>query len=322
MPQNTRRQNKTVDKQFESMYRELDTRFGNVEMRVSSLGESVSALTQEMRQNEGHVPPELQKVVNGLITQMRVLGKSHEQLAQTTVGTKEHQQAMDSMTRSVVIVAEIMAKLPGQFTTHYQSLSAAIQGILTPLREMADILSAIQELAREPLTLSDNAVKQLSSSMNAHLKPEIQKMISSSVDEERQRFEKSLNRATDAAVDRVDTQRKALERSANRAAVQAEKLNSLAGSLIRVMAPLAAIAVCVSLAGVGLANVLGFLDAATGWSIAMPAIWHRAVDSSTWYGHVGWTLAALSLIAGFTFVMVWAARKVWEIGEGFFRPQS
>lgn len=73
--------------------------------------------------------------------------------------------------------------------------------------------------------------------------------------------------------------------------------------------------------GLGLANTLGFLDAATVWSIAMPAIWDRAVDSSTWYGHVVWTLAALSPAAGFGAVIVWAARIVWGIGEDLFRPR-
>jgi hypothetical protein len=69
--------------------------------------------------------------VKSLTERLKKLAISHAKLKQTTVGTKEHQQAMDSMVAAVNSVVEIAATLPQGFDKHYQNLQQTVHGILT-----------------------------------------------------------------------------------------------------------------------------------------------------------------------------------------------
>lgn len=304
MPQNMRKQQAETE--------QFNARLDNIDQ---TMGDVYSQLKVFKTQLDQTPTKDFEPDVNNLTERLKKLEISHAKLKQTTVGTKEHQQAMDSMVAAVQSVVEIAATLPQGFANHYQNLQATVNGILRPLNDMAKVLTALQELAREPLQLSGNAVKQLSTSIEKQLTPTIKESVQTSLEDTREEFITEFENSVDRSIAKLEDQRKALYHSTSRAAERMENMEKFATSLFRLLIPTSIIGAFISVGFVVLGGALGFINAATGWRIWLPHIWENSVSATSWGGHLGWAILGLAIIGGVCGVVWLITRWLWEVGK-------
>lgn len=304
MPQNMRKQHAEVE--------QFNARLDNIDQ---TMGDVYSQLKIFKTQLDQTPTKDFEPAVNSLTERLKKLELSHAKLKQTTVGTREHQQAMDSMVTAVTSVVEIAATLPQGFDKHYQNLQSTVNGILTPLNDMARVLTALQELAREPLQLSDNAIEQLGTSIEGQLTPTIKKSVQTSLDETREEFITDFENAVDRSIAKLEAEREVLCHSTSQAAGHMENMDKFTKSLFRLLIPTSIIGAFIAVGFVVIGGALGFINAAIGWQIWLPQIWENSVSATSWGGHLGWAALGLAIIGGACGVVWLITRWLWEVSK-------
>ncbi|WKD56895.1 hypothetical protein CAPI_01605 [Corynebacterium capitovis DSM 44611] len=262
---------------------------------------------------------EWETALSGLSTQQRELETRLHALAQTTVGTKEYQQAQHA-------VAETLSSLV-EMTT---GLVPAMSSIQNTLSDLATMYKATLELSRSPVQLSDTAASAISSILSAQLSKTLSSAIRDLVRAEVRAGYAQMQETVGHSVDRVEAAHdtliarlhRLLDRmtaAADKYSVAVSKIEDRTAVTVRLavwLAVTATVAIAaVAVTGVALQGVLGLLGVGAG----MSELWTRAWDANTWYAGLGWGVLAVALTGGLVAGLGWCATRMWRGLEDLVR---
>lgn len=231
-------------------------------------------------------------------------------LAQTTVGTKEYDQAQKA-------VAETISSLIGMLT----DMGPALNSIRTTLGDLAVMYRATLEVSKHPVRLSDESAESVSHGLARQLTRTLTTEIRPVVDESFRRVQTDLDSLIDAGVSRMEKERARLSRELEKVTAEREKLaeaiqrdtermdNTKQFALWSVLAALVASVGFVAIGGLGV-GVMTFLGLPDG----LKALWGQVADAATWYGTLGWLIVTMTIMGLIISPMVYLAGKVIDIG--------
>ncbi|WP_235933599.1 hypothetical protein [Corynebacterium qintianiae] len=262
---------------------------------------------------------EWETALSGLSTQQGELERQLQQLAQTTVGTTEYQQAQQAVAETISSLVEI--------TTGLVPAMGSIQNTLT---DLAVMYKATLELSRSPVQLSDSAASAISKMLSAQLTRTLISAIRDLVRAEVREGYNQVQEAVDHSVDRVEAANAALvarlgrlldrmTAAADKYDVTVSKIEDRTAVTIRLavwLAVTATVAIgAAAVAGVALQGVLGLLGVGAG----MSELWTRAWGADVWYIGLGWGVLAVALTAGLVAGLGWCATRMWRGLEDLVR---
>lgn len=172
---------------------------------------------------------------------------------------------------------------------------------------ISTILKTFLALVEGPLSLSNDAVERLSTSVEKRLSPSIQRQLNETMDRSYSRYEQSFKKMVDDGVAGLAGERERLEAATANTASEIDRwdarLDNHTGSIGRVVLLAAVLAVGV----IVVAGGLWMVDSMLGITVAVPEMWARAWSAATWWGGLGWALSAISLTVATVGAIAWVA---------------
>lgn len=247
-----------------------------------------------------------EKELKTLSEQQSRLDAQLKTLAQTTVGTKEYDQAQKA-------VAETISSLVGMLT----DIGPALNNIRTTLLDLAKMYRATLEVAKHPVRLSGESAASVSHGLSRQLTRTLTTEIRPVVDESFRRVQTDLDSLIDAAVSRMEKERARLTSELEKLTSEREKLtedlqrdteridNTKRFALWSVLAALVASVGFVAVGGLGV-GVMTFLGLPDG----LGTLWGHVADADTWYETVGWLIVTMTVMGLIISPMVYLAAKL------------
>ena len=248
--------------------------------------------------------------LNTLSEQQQKLDKQLKTLAQTTVGTKEYDQAQKAVAQTISSLISMLA-----------DMGPAMRNIQKTLGDLAVMYRATLEVSKHPVRLSDESATSVSRGLTRQLTTSLSSDIKPVVDESFRRVQDDIDNTVNAAVSRLEEERALLEKELKKVSAERRKLaeaiakdteridNTKRFALWSVLAALLASAGFVAIGGLGV-GVMTFLGIPDG----LGALWGHVVGAETWYGTMGWLIVTMTVMGLIVSPMVYLAAKL--IGDG------
>lgn len=251
-----------------------------------------------------------EKELQTLSEQQQKLDAQLKTLAQTTVGTKEYDQAQKA-------VAATISSLVGMLT----DIGPALNNIRTTLLDLAAMYRATIEVSKHPVKLSDESAKSVSRGLTRQLTTSLSSGIRPVVDESFRHVQADIDGTVNAAVSRLEEERSRLSKELEKVTTERERLteaiqrdtermgNTKRFALWSVLAALVTGIGFVAIGGLGV-GVMTFLGLPDG----LRALWGQVAGAATWYGTIGWLIVTMTVIGLIISPMVYLAVKL--VGDG------
>ena len=238
-----------------------------------------------------------EKELNTLSEQQQKLDKQLKKLAQTTVGTKEYDQAQKAVAATISSLIIMLA-----------DTGPAMRNIQKTLLDLAKMYRATIEVAKHPVKLSNESAESVSRGLTSQLTTSLSSDIRPVVNEAFRQVQTDLDRTVNAAVSRLVAERALLAIELQKVSAERQKLaeaiqkdieridNTKRFALWSVLAALLASVGFVAIGGLGV-GVMTFLGLPDG----LNTLWGHVVDAETWYSTIGWltvTMTVIGLIVG------------------------
>ncbi|APT81877.1 hypothetical protein CAMM_02715 [Corynebacterium ammoniagenes DSM 20306] len=238
--------------------------------------------------------------------QQQKLGEQLKSLAQTTVGTKEYDQAQRA-------VAETISSLVNMLT----DMAPSMKSIQKTLGDLAAMYRATLEVAKHPVKLSDESAKSVSRGLTRQLTTSLSSDLRPLVNESFKSVQDSLDSTVNAAVNRLERERARLSKELEKVTTERQKLaeaiqkdtermeNTKRFALWVIIAALLVGAglTAIGALGVGVMQFLGLPD-------GVGTLWGHVTAAETWYSTVGWLAVTLGTIGLIVSPMVYVASKL------------
>ncbi|WP_042408176.1 hypothetical protein [Corynebacterium jeddahense] len=243
--------------------------------------------------------------LNTLSEQQQKLDKQLKKLAQTTVGTKEYDQAQKAVAQTISSLVSMLA-----------DIGPAMRNIQKTLGDLAVMYRATLEVSKHPVRLSDESATSVSRGLTRQLTTSLSSDIRPVVNESFRRVQADIDNTVNAAVSRLEKERarlsKALEKVSTERLELAEAIekdtaridNTKRFALWSVLAALLASVGFVAIGGLGV-GVMTFLGIPDG----LGTLWSYVAGAETWYGTVGWLIVTLAVMGLIVSPMVYLAAK-------------
>lgn len=238
--------------------------------------------------------------------QQQKLGEQLKSLAQTTVGTKEYDQAQRA-------VAETISSLVNMLT----DMGPSMKSIQKTLGDLAAMYRATLEVAKHPVKLSDESAKSVSRGLTRQLTTSLSSDLRPLVNESFKSVQDSLDSTVNAAVNRLERERARLSKELEKVTTERQKLaeaiqkdterteNTKRFALWAIVATLLVGAglTAIGALGVGVMQFLGLPD-------GVGTLWGHVAAAETWYSTLGWLAVTLGAIGLIVSPMVYVASKL------------
>ena len=154
-----------------------------------------------------------EKELNTLSEQQQKLDKQLKTLAQTTVGTREYDQAQKAVAETISSLVIMLA-----------DMGPAMRSIQKTLGDLAKMYRATLEVAKHPVRLSDESATSVSRGLTRQLTTSLSSDIRPAVDESFRRVQADIDSAVDAAVSRLEKERALLAKELVKVSAERRKL--------------------------------------------------------------------------------------------------
>lgn len=247
-----------------------------------------------------------EKELNTLSEQQSRLDAQLKTLAQTTVGTKEYDQAQKAVAKTISSLIIMLA-----------DMGPAMRNIQKTLGDLAAMYQATLEVAKHPVRLSNESAESVSRGLTRQLTTSLSSELRPLVNESFERVQEDLDSSVDAAISRLEKERARLAKELERVSAERKKLaqaiakdteridNTKRFALWSVLAALLAGVGFVTIGGLGV-GVMTFLGIPDG----VGALWGRVADAETWYGTMGWLIVTMTVMGLIVSPMVYLAAKL------------
>lgn len=241
-----------------------------------------------------------------LSRQQQKLGEQLKSLAQTTVGTKEYDQAQRA-------VAETISSLVNMLT----DMGPSMKSIQKTLGDLAAMYRATLEVAKHPVKLSDESAKSVARGLTRQLTTSLSSEIKPLVNKSFEGVQKDLDDSVNAAVNRMEKERARLSKELEKVSSERKKLteaierdterldNTKRFALWTVLAALLASAGFVAIGGLGV-GIMTFFGIPDG----LGTLWGHVAGAETWYGTIGWLFVTVTVMGLIVSPMIYIASKL------------
>ena len=247
-----------------------------------------------------------EKELNTLSEQQQKLDKQLKSLAQTTVGTKEYDQAQKAVAQTISSLISMLA-----------DMGPAMRNIQKTLGDLAVMYRATLEVSKHPVWLSDESATIVSRGLTRQLTTSLSSELRPLVNESFKRVQADIDGTVNAAVSRLEKECARLTKELEKVSAERQELaeaiakdteridNTKRFALWAVLAALLASVGFVTIGGLGV-GVMTFLGIPDG----LRALWGRVAGAETWYGTIGWLIVTITVMGLIVSPMVYLAAKL------------
>ena len=246
-----------------------------------------------------------EKELYTLSEQQQKLKKQLKSLAQTTVGTKEYDQAQKAVAQTISSLISMLA-----------DMGPAMRNIQKTLGDLAVMYRATLEVAKHPVKLSNESALSVSRGLTRQLTTSLSSDIRPVVNESFRRVQDDIDGTVNAAVSRLKKERALLAKELEKVSAERQELadliekdikridNTKRFALWSVLAALLASVGFVAIGGLGV-GVMTFLGIPDG----LGTLWSHVAGAETWYGVIGWLIVTITVMGLIVSPMVYLAAK-------------
>lgn len=247
-----------------------------------------------------------EKELNTLSEQQQKLDKQLKKLAQTTVGTKEYDQAQKAVAATISSLIIMLA-----------DMGPAMRNIQKTLIDLAKMYRVTLEVAKHPVRLSDESAESVSRGLTSQLTTSLSSDIRPVVNESFRRVQDDIDNTVNAAVSQLEKERALLAKELEKVSAERQELaeliekdteridNTKRFALWSVLAALLASVGFVAIGGLGV-GVMTFLGIPDG----LGTLWSQVAGAETWYGTIGWLIVTMTVMGLIVSPMVYLAAKL------------
>lgn len=244
--------------------------------------------------------------LNMLSGQQQKLDKQLKKLAQTTVGTKEYDQAQKAVAQTISSLISLLA-----------DMGPAMRNVQKTLGDLAAMYRATLEVAKHPVRLSDESAASVSRGLTRQLTTSLSSDIRPVVNESFRRVQDDIDNTVNAAVSRLGQERARLAKELAKVSAERQELAELIEkdteridstkrfALWSVLAVLLASVGFVAIGGLG-EGLMAFLGIPDG----LGTLWGHVAGAETWYGTIGWLIVTMTVMGLIVSPMVYIAAKL------------